>query len=188
MPNPYIHTVFDDCTADPHLHNSPTLNELAMYGRHYRNSPFINSQHGHALHPAFRANADVAMTYKQVQKNNRETIRDEWLHGFKRAGIFDTWLDTNTQERHFIAIHGADIVNPWEKTIYKGTCDPDVESGKLGCEQYWKLYGQKKDTHKPAPPGFQGGYDMHEDAYYPLLDMSSSRFSLSSGPWNLFGG
>lgn len=42
MPNPYIHCVFDDCTADPHLHNSYTLNELAMYGRHYRCGSWIN--------------------------------------------------------------------------------------------------------------------------------------------------
>lgn len=51
LPNPYIHCVFDDCVADKQCHSSEILDELAFYGRHYRCSTWINTQHGHALNP-----------------------------------------------------------------------------------------------------------------------------------------
>lgn len=66
IPNPYIHCVFDDCVADKRCHSAECLDELAMYGRHYRISSWINTQHGHALNPGFRNNADVATTFEQM--------------------------------------------------------------------------------------------------------------------------
>lgn len=111
-------------------------------------------------------------------------FKKQWLHGFKRAGIFDSWLDFNTSDRNFIAIHGADITHPWEDTIYKGICDPDVEAEKLGCRKYWELYGQKKGlgggggVKRPAPPVSHGGDDL-------LGIEGNPRFRLSNGPWSL---
>lgn len=46
IPNPYIHCVFDDTVADPRCHSADCLNEIAMYGRHYRCCTWINTQHG----------------------------------------------------------------------------------------------------------------------------------------------
>lgn len=51
IPNPYIHCVFDDCVADKRCHGAECLDEIAMYGRHFRCGQWINTQHGHALAP-----------------------------------------------------------------------------------------------------------------------------------------
>lgn len=40
--NPYVHLNFDDNVADPRLHSSEALKELAMYGRHFRTGVWIN--------------------------------------------------------------------------------------------------------------------------------------------------
>lgn len=66
IPNPFIHCLFDDTVADIQVHHSERLSELAYYGRHFKVSCWINTQHGHALSPGFRANADVAVTFQQV--------------------------------------------------------------------------------------------------------------------------
>lgn len=178
IPNPYVHIMFDDTAADVRTHDSTALKEIAMYGRHYRASNWISTQHGHALHPGklfiyllfrsihiniiisgFRNNADVAISYKQVQKNQRETLRDEWLNSFQQFGVFNEWLDYNTQDRNFIAVHAADIVSPWQETIYKGVCDPKVEPLKLGCAKYWEMYGEGNEV---------SGKSLGEDVELPV--------------------
>lgn len=68
IPNPFIHCLFDDTVADIQVHNSERLSELAYYGRHFKVSVWINTQHGHALSPGFRANADIAVTFQQACK------------------------------------------------------------------------------------------------------------------------
>lgn len=66
IPNPFIHIIADDCIAEGQVHNSEVLNEIAYYGRHFKANIWLNTQHGHALHPGFRQNADVAITFEQV--------------------------------------------------------------------------------------------------------------------------
>lgn len=60
IPNPYVYFLWDDTIGGKLVHDSEVLNEIAYFGRHYRTSGWINTQHGHAIHPGFRANTDVA--------------------------------------------------------------------------------------------------------------------------------
>ena len=142
IPNPYIHILFDDTVADRQVHDSDVLNELAYYGRHFRLSTWVNTQHGHALNPGFRANADVAVSFEQIQKNQRDTVREEFLNFFTRKRDFDTFFDDHTEKRKFLAIHTADMELPWYQRIYGGISDPAVKPLKLGCAQFWKMHDQ----------------------------------------------
>ena len=63
IPNPYVYFMWDDTIGGKLVHDSDTLNETAYFGRHYRTSGWINTQHGHAIHPGFRANTDIASMY-----------------------------------------------------------------------------------------------------------------------------
>lgn len=144
IPNPYVHLLFDDTVAERQVHDSEVLNELAFYGRHYKLSIWVNSQHGHALHPGFRANSDVAVSFQQAQKNQRDTIREEYMNFFPRKCHFDSYFDTYTANRHFLAVQLADISLPWNERLYSGVGDPEVKPLKLGCPEYWRDYEEKK--------------------------------------------
>lgn len=236
IPNPYIHCVFDDTVADPRCHSADCLNEIAMYGRHYRCCTWINTQHGihshslflshssrlycqyalasmcifcrsvrhssalfwsakqsqhislfplstcliffvlhsgHALNPGFRANADVAVTFEQMQKNQKETVREEWFNFFSKKGIFDSWLGMHTKDRNFVAYHAAAISLPLEDRLFKGQGDPEAPRVKLGCPEYWAMYSNNSSggtggggTKGPSSRGAQvsatGPPDRHQ--------------------------
>jgi hypothetical protein len=142
LPNPYIHCVFDDCVADKQCHQAEILDELAFYGRHYRCSTWINTQHGHALNPGFRNNADVAVTFEQMQKNQKETVREEWFNFFSKKSEFDAWLGMHTKDRNFVAYHAAAISLPIELRLFKGQGDPSAKPLKLGSKEFWKMYSK----------------------------------------------
>jgi len=44
----------------------------------------------------------VAITYEQMQKNQKETCREEWFNFFDKKGTFDSWLQMHTADRHFV--------------------------------------------------------------------------------------
>jgi hypothetical protein len=88
----------------------------------------------------FRANADVAVTFEQMQKNQKETVREEWFNFFSKKGIFDTWLGTHTKDRNFVAYHAAAISLPLEDRLFKGQGDPEAPRVKLGCPEFWAMY------------------------------------------------
>lgn len=150
IPNPYIHIVFDDCVADKRCHNAECLDEIAMYGRHYRCCSWINTQHGHALNPGFRNNTDVAATFEQMQHNQKETVREEWFSFFNKKTTFESWLNTHTKDRNFIMYHAAAINLPLEYRLFKGQADPDAPQVKLGCREFWQLMEKSKNSNKAA--------------------------------------
>lgn len=156
IPNPYTFVLFDDTVAERQVHDSGVLNEIAYYGRHFRLGSWINTQHGHALNPGFRANADVAVTFMQHQRNQRETVRDEFMNFFDKKWQFEEFLDEHTVDNQFLAVHLGDNKKRVRERLYKGLSDPDVQPVKLGCFEYWRMY-EKPDkpdagmlNHKPT--------------------------------------
>lgn len=137
IPNPYIYMLWDDTIGGRLVHDSEILNDVAYFGRHYRTSGWINTQHGHAIHPGFRANTDVAIGFQQAQWNQRETYRREYLSFLENKGEFDNLYDEFTKDRQFIAIDLASIEKPWTDRMYIGCPDPDVYPIKVGCAEYW---------------------------------------------------
>jgi len=138
IPNPYIYMLWDDTIGGRLVHDSEILNDVAYFGRHYRTSGWINTQHGHAIHPGFRANTDVAIGFQQAQWNQRETFRREYLSFMQKKSTFDTVYEEYTRNRQFIAVDLASIEKEWSERLYVGTPDPKVHDMKLGCSQYWQ--------------------------------------------------
>lgn len=97
------------------------------------------------------------MSYKQIQKNQRETVREEWLNGFQRKTDFDGWIDHHTKGRKFVAVHAGDVEGDWQDTLYSGCCDPKIEPVRLGCEKYWKMYAKPKEKAAPTAAGGPAG-------------------------------
>jgi len=137
IPNPYIYMLWDDTIGGRLVHDSEILNDIAYFGRHYRTSGWINTQHGHAIHPGFRANTDVAIGFQQAQWNQRETYRREYLSFLENKGVFDNLYDEFTKDRQFIAIDLASIEKEWDERMFIGCPDPDVRPLKVGCQEYW---------------------------------------------------
>lgn len=137
IPNPYIYMLWDDTIGGRLVHDSETLNDIAYFGRHYRTSGWINTQHGHAIHPGFRANTDIAIGFQQAQWNQRETYRREYLSFLENKRVFDNLYDEHTKDRQFIAIDLASIEKSWDERMFIGRPDPDVKPLKVGCQEYW---------------------------------------------------
>jgi hypothetical protein len=137
IPNPYIYMLWDDTIGGRLVHDSDALNDVAYFGRHFRTSGWINTQHGHAIHPGFRANTDVSIGFQQAQWNQRETYRREYMSFLENKGIFDKLYDEFTSDRQFIAIDLAAIEKQWHERMYVGCPDPDVAPIKVGCAEYW---------------------------------------------------
>lgn len=137
IPNPYIYMLWDDTIGGRLVHDSEILNDVAYFGRHYRTAGWINTQHGHAIHPGFRANTDVALGFQQAQWNQRETYRREYLSFLENKRQFDQLYDEYTKKRQFIAIDLASIEKEWNERIFIGCPDPDVKPIKVGCQEYW---------------------------------------------------
>lgn len=137
IPNPYIYMLWDDTVAGRNIHDSPVLDEIAYYGRHYRMAGWINTQHGHALNPGFRANTDVPIGFRQGQKNQRETFREEYFGWLPKKADFDALYDKFTQKRAFIAFDRRNMEDSFTECVYSGIPDPSVKPIRVGCYQYW---------------------------------------------------
>lgn len=137
IPNPYIYMLWDDTIGGRLVHDSEVLNDIAYFGRHYRTAGWINTQHGHAIHPGFRANTDIAIGFQQAQWNQRETYRREYLSFLENKRTFDNLYDEFTADRQFIAIDLASIEKKWEERMFIGCPDRDVRPLKVGCQEYW---------------------------------------------------
>lgn len=137
IPNPYVYMLWDDTIGGRLVHDSEILNDVAYFGRHYRTSGWINTQHGHAIHPGFRANTDIALGFQQAQWNQRETYRREYLSFLENKRTFDNLYDDFTKDRQFIAIDLASIEKEWDERIFIGCPDPKVKPLKVGCQEYW---------------------------------------------------
>lgn len=140
IPNPYVYFLWDDTIGGRLVHDSEILNDVAYFGRHYRTSGWINTQHGHAIHPGFRANTDIALGFQQAQWNQRETYRREYLSFLENKRTFDELYDEYTKERQFIAIDLASIEREWDERIFIGCPDPDVKPIRVGCQEYWQEF------------------------------------------------
>lgn len=136
--NPYTQIIMDDC-IDQHMHYSQTIAEIGYYSRHDALSLWINTQFGHAVNTGLRGNTDLAIGFAQIQKNQRETFRDEYMGFAGKKSHFDTLYDGLTQDRHFVALHLANssVENRFD-ILYHGTPDPkDTEPIKLCTRDFW---------------------------------------------------
>lgn len=143
--NPYIRLLMDDC-IDNNMHYSETIASIGYYGRHDAFQLDINTQFGHAVNTGLRGNCDVAFGFGQVQRNQRETFRDEYWGFAGTKGVFDKMYDELTANMHFVALHNADIAksNRFE-VIYHGSPDRhDTDPIMLGSSEFWQDLDQDK--------------------------------------------
>lgn len=99
----------------------------------------------------------MAVTFEQMQKNQKETVREEWFNFFSKKSEFDAWLSMNTKDRNFVAYHAAAISLPLEYRLFKGQGDPDAKPLKLGCPEYWKMYSGEGGGARGLPAANQYG-------------------------------
>jgi hypothetical protein len=85
----------------------------------------------------------VAVTFMQQQRNQRETVRDEFMNFFDKKWQFEQFLDEHTVDNQFLAVHIGDNKKPVREKLYKGLSDPDVQPLKLGCFEYWRMYDEQ---------------------------------------------
>jgi len=138
LPNPYILLIFDDTAADARIHNSALLNELAFYGRHLGISSWVNSQHGNKINPGFRNNADVAVTFSQVQKNQRECVYENYLSYFHPKSEFNKFLNKWTDEYGFIALLNGVPSLSWAERIFVGAPQKKILTVRMGSAAFWR--------------------------------------------------
>lgn len=75
VPNPYTFVLFDDTIGGRLVHDSEIINDIGYFGRHFCLGMWVNTQHGHAIHPGFRANADIAGNFFSFRFNPFLRIR-----------------------------------------------------------------------------------------------------------------
>lgn len=81
-----------------------------------------------------------------MQKNQKETVREEWFNFFSKKSEFDAWLSIHTKDRNFVAYHAAAISLPIELRLFKGQGDPSAKPLKLGSKEFWKMYSKDSAT------------------------------------------
>lgn len=136
--NPYVRLLMDDC-IDNNMHYSETIASIGYYGRHDAFMVDINTQFGHAVNTGLRGNCDLAFGFQQVQKNQRDTFRDEYWGFAGTKGTFDTLFDQLTEDMHFVALHNAMAAKTNKMDIvYHGSPDPkDCDPVMLGSQEFW---------------------------------------------------
>jgi hypothetical protein len=136
--NPYVRLLMDDC-IDNNMHYSETIASIGYYGRHDAFMVDINTQFGHAVNTGLRGNCDLAFGFAQVQKNQRDTFRDEYWGFAGTKGAFDKMYDSLTEDFHFVALHNA-MINRCNKkeVVYHGQPDrDDTAPVMLGSQEFW---------------------------------------------------
>ena len=136
--NPYVRLLMDDC-IDNNMHYSETIASIGYYGRHDAFMVDINTQFGHAVNTGLRGNCDLAFGFSQVQKNQRDTFREEYWGFAGTKGTFDYLYDTLTEDFHFVALHNA-MINRKNKfeVAYHGSPDRhDTDPVMLGSQEFW---------------------------------------------------
>ena len=78
------------------------------------------------------------MGYRQFQKNQRETVHEEYFSAMPKKE-FMPFFDAQTAGRRFVAQHNADIESGFAETVYCGKADPGVAPIKLGSAFWWKM-------------------------------------------------
>lgn len=102
----YSMTWFDDVLSEKSLRYQPSLIRAATEGRHYKMCVGINTQHGTALPPSIRGNADIVVIFTQLHMKTKEMLVDEYFSNLNKRTAMEL-IDLYTLN------HGCLVLELW---------------------------------------------------------------------------
>ena len=96
--------ILDDCVADTRFHDSPTLKQLFVRGRHLNISVIITSQYMKSIPPIARSNSDFILL-GQLNQQGLEICSDEFTSAGLTKKEFAKLYRESTMDFNFLIIN-----------------------------------------------------------------------------------
>lgn len=135
--NPFRVMVLDDCANT--LTHSAELEDLAAYGRHFKISVHVITQHPQKLPPLVRSNADVVAVFPLHSGSALETLRADYLSTMDKDLAMDAlttlcWKEKKESQALIIMPRVGNSIH--ERAFYISA--PDPGPFQVGCREYWQ--------------------------------------------------
>ncbi len=134
--NPYRILIFDDVAME--ITHARLIEELATYGRHYKLSVHILTQHPQRLSPAMRSNADVVTVFPLHNHAALNCLHEDYLAMLDDDTAMEllTAYSIKTPKSSQALVIVNRETGPITERVFTASV-PDPGRFIVGCKEYW---------------------------------------------------
>ncbi len=143
--DPRIVVCLDDCLYDSSWTKDVNIRSIFMNGRHYKIFFLLTSQFPLGIPPILRTQIDFTFILRETIVGNRKRLYDNFAGMFPNQNIFDTVMDSCTENYECLVIDNTSKSNKLEDIVYWYKA-PERPPFKIGASQFWLNNGDNSES------------------------------------------
>ena len=138
--------VFDDCTQDRKILQTPLFQGIFKFGRHWSTMFIFALQYCLDLGPSLRGSIDWVFIMREDGANERKKIYENLASIIPTYELFTTIMNAVTGDYTALVIKKMSQTNDWRECIFWYRSSNTLpEKWKFGSQYYWDFSNQRYD-------------------------------------------
>ncbi len=139
LENPWAILLLDDCTDDPKIFNTSTMQALWKKGRNMKLWFILSLQYAMDVKRVIRVNVDNCFILREPSVAIRKAIWENYASVIPDFTQFCQIMDQVTENYHALYIKNDANSNNVEDCVFYYKATPPPKDFKFGCEDFWKF-------------------------------------------------
>jgi hypothetical protein len=143
LENPWAILLLDDCTDDPKIFNTSSMQSLWKKGRNMKLWFILSLQYAMDVKRVIRVNVDNCFILREPSVAIRKAIWENYASVIPDFTQFCQIMDQVTENYHALYIKNDANSNKVEDCVFYYKATPPPKDFKFGCEDYWKFSDER---------------------------------------------